>query len=228
MLRLILAGCNGRMGRELVSFCSSRPDVEIVAGISRSDDRRCPFPIFTALTDSVPAADAVLDFSSPAALDSLLPFCVANDLPVVLGVTGYSPQHHTQIVSASAHIPIFQSANLSSGSTVLCRLAQIASAALGGDFDQVIIEQHHKMKTDRPSGTAEMLARYLRGSADVLSLRAGSTIGEHTVLFAGNHETLILTHRIDSRAVFASGAIRAARFAAKIGTPGLYGMEDLI
>lgn len=228
MLRVILAGCHGRMGRQVAKYCANCSDVTIVAGLDRTGRPADGFPVFSEPTQCHIAADVLIDFSRPEALAPLLAFCVRRKLPAVLAVTGYSHAQLEQIRSASRTIPIFRAANLSIGANVLRKLVTQATSALGNDFDVTIIEHHHKNKVDSPSGTAIMLSRSMPQKAEIFSIRAGATAGEHTVLFAGQNEILELTHRADSREVYAAGAIRAARFLTKVNRPGLYGMEQML
>lgn len=229
MLRVILAGCHGRMGREVAAHCAGRPDVCISAGLDRTGRPCDGFPVFSELIQCRIPADVLVDFSCPDALSPILAFCTRRKLPAVLAVTGYSQQQLEQIKAASRSIPIFRAANLSIGANVLRVLTRQTAAALGNEFDITIIERHHKNKADSPSGTAIMLAKSIPGKSDVISIRAGSTTaGEHTVLFTGQNEVLELTHRADNRSIYAAGAIRAAHFIAKINRPGLYGMDHML
>lgn len=229
MLRVILAGCHGRMGREVAACCAGRSDACISAGLDKTGRPCDEFPVFSDLTQCRIPADVLVDFSRPEALTPILAFCTRRKLPAVLAVTGYSQQQLEQIKAASRSIPIFRAANLSIGANVLRTLTRQAAAALGNEFDITIVERHHKNKADSPSGTALMLARSIPRKSDVISIRAGSTTaGEHTVLFTGQNEVLELTHRADDRSIYAAGAIRAAHFVAKINRPGLYGMDHML
>ena len=195
-------------------------------------------------------ADAVIGFSSPAALPALLDFCTARRVPVVLATTGYSQEQLAAIDRAAERIPVFRSANMSVGVNVLLALVRQATAALGGDYDIEIVEKHHNKKVDAPSGTALMLAdaaatalpcqpeyvydrhsvRRARAKEEIgiCSVRGGGIVGDHDVLFAGENEVITLSHSAMSREVFASGAIRAARFLSGVASPGLYSMTDLV
>lgn len=250
MFRLILSGCNGRMGRAVANLCAAQPDLEIVAGFDLLGTGDRDFPVFSSPADCKGQADAVVDFSSPTALSSLLDFCTERRLPVVLATTGYSDPQLAAIDQASKVIPIFRSANMSLGVNVLLALVRKATAALGEDYDIEIVEKHHNKKVDAPSGTALMLAH---AAAEVLpwqpdyvcdrhsvrkprdkreigicSVRGGGIVGDHEVIFAGRDEVIELRHSAMSREVFASGAVRAARFLASAGQPGLYSMSDLL
>lgn len=229
MLRIILAGCHGRMGRQVAVLCARRGDSVIAAGLDRRGRPTDGFPVFSDPEACSRDADVLVDFSRPDALMPLLSFCTRRRLPAVLAVTGYSREQLAQIRLAAHVIPIFRAANLSLGANILLRLTRQASAALGPDYDAAITERHHRGKLDAPSGTALLLAEALSPApADLFSIRAGSTAGEHTVLFAGQDEVLELTHRADSRRVYAVGAVRAAQFIVRAENPGLYGMDDLL
>lgn len=228
MLRLILAGCHGRMGRQVTGYCASRSDVSIEAGLDRTGRPANGFPVFSDLRLCHSSADVFLDFSSPDGLASILAFCIRRQMPVVLAVTGYSQRQLEQIRLASHAIPVFRAANLSIGANILLKLTKQTAAALGTDFGVAITERHHRDKADAPSGTALMLSKAIPQNSEIFSIRSGTTAGEHTVLFAGQDEVLELSHRADSREVYAAGAIRAARFLSGIGKPGLYGMEHLL
>jgi len=191
----------------------------------------------------------VIDFSSPKALDGLLAFCTGRKIPMVLATTGYSDQQIAQIVEASKTVPVFRSGNMSLGINVLIDLVKRAAAVLGDTSDIEIIEQHHKRKVDAPSGTALMIAdaassvlnydaEYNYGRHDrraprpkneigISSVRGGTIVGVHEVIFAGRDEVIEIKHTAMSREIFANGAVRAAKFL--IGkAPGMYNMEQLV
>jgi len=228
MLRLILSGCHGRMGRQVVLSCEMHTDVCVVAGIDPSarPDRR--FPVFSLPRQVCCPADVLIDFSRPDALDPLLSFCSARGLPAVLAVTGYTPEQLEHMKNMSEQFPIFYAPNLSVGAAVLHALTRQAAQALGQKFGSVITERHHERKLDSPSGTALSLAKEVPWPSQLVSIRAGTTAGEHTVMFAGPDEVLELSHRADSREVYAAGALRAAKFLSTVGSPGLYSMKDII
>lgn len=251
MVRLIISGCNGRMGRVVETICSADPEFEIVAGfdlLGAAGDR--DFPICSSPSEFQGQADVVVDFSSPAALDVLLEFGLQRRVPLVLATTGYSEQQLLDIDRAAGTIPIFRSANMSLGVNVLLQLVRSAVRSLGEGFDLEIVERHHNKKVDAPSGTALMIAdaaaealpytpEYVydrqavrkpreKREIGISSVRGGSIVGDHEVIFAGRDEVIELRHTAMSRDVFASGAIRAAKFLAGITAPGLYTMSDLI
>lgn len=228
MLRMILSGCHGRMGEKLIQVCARRSDVAIVAGFDRLGRPSESFPVFSEPAHCTVPAHVLIDFSRPDALSGLLALCLERKLPVLIAATGHSPQQQAQIELASHTIPVFYAANLSVGAYMLQVLAEKAMLALGSGFSASVIERHHAGKADAPSGTALMLSALIGSNTPVFSIRAGTTAGEHTVLFAGDDEILKLTHEASSRDVYAAGAIRAAQFLASVSQPGLYGMKDLL
>ena len=249
MLKIIISGCNGHMGRVVESLCAADPQVQVAAGfdILGSSDR--DFPVFSSPAQFSGEADAVIDFSSPAALDGLLDFARATGTPLVLATTGYTPEQVAQIGAAALEVPIFRSANMSLGINVLLELVKKAASVLGDSYDIEIVERHHRRKVDAPSGTALMLADaineenngayhyvYDRSSVrqkrdpkeiGISSVRGGSIVGDHEVLFCGPDEVITLKHTAYSRSVFANGAINAAVYLAK-KEPGLYNMGNMI
>lgn len=249
MIKLILSGCGGRMGRTILRLCEEDPNLLVVAGIdpmASQDD--FPFPVFSTPSDCAVAADVLVDFSSPAALNGLLALSKVASLPLVLASTGYDNAQLQAIQTAAQSAAIFRSANLSLGVNLLLELTRRAAQVLGDDFDIEIVERHHNKKLDAPSGTALMLADaiaqtraeseyvYDRHSVrrerqpeeiGIHSVRGGTIVGEHEVIFAGPDEVIRISHSAYSRDVFATGAVRAALFAAD-AAPGLYSMTDML
>ena len=250
MQKIIISGCCGHMGRAVADICANDPEVEAAAGIDLLAQPMDGFPVFSSPAACDVQADAVIDFSNPAALDGLLELCTAHRLPIVLATTGYSEEQLARIGEAAKLIPVFRSANMSLGINVLLDLVKRAAALLGDGFDVEIAERHHSRKLDAPSGTALMLAdaaaqgmsceaqyvydRYSvrkprdKGEIGISSLRGGTIVGDHTVVFAGRDEVVEFTHRAASREVFAVGAVKAAKFLAAAGAPGMYDMSHLI
>ena len=250
MQKIIISGCCGHMGRVVADICANDPDVEAAAGIDLLAQPMDGFPVFSTPAACNTEADAVIDFSHPAALSGLLDFCVRRKLPIVLATTGYSEEQLAQINEAAKSVPVFRSANMSLGVNVLMDLIRRAASLLGEDFDVEIEERHHRRKLDAPSGTALMLAEaaasalpyepeyvYDRHSVrkprdkreiGVSSLRGGTIVGDHTVVFAGRDEVIEISHHAASREVFAAGAVKAAKFLAGVDRPGLYDMSHLI
>jgi len=249
MLKVLISGCNGHMGNVVAQVCQEAGDVEIAAGFDLLGAEREDFPVYSSPAAFQGQADALIDFSAPAALPGLLEFGVARHVPLVLATTGYDQAQLTAIAEAAGKVPVFRSGNLSLGVNVLTELVNRAAAALEG-FDVEIVERHHNRKLDAPSGTALMLAeaaaqglpyepeyvyerqsvRRPRGKREIgiSSVRGGGIVGDHEVIFAGRDEVIELRHSAMSREVFASGALRAARFLAGVKEPGLYSMKDLV
>ena len=250
MQKIIISGCNGHMGRVVADICATDPQVEVVAGIDILGQPNPNFPVFSSPAACDVEADAVIDFSHPSALASLLEMCQARNLPVVLATTGYDQAQLEAISEASTHIPVFRSANMSLGVNVLLDLVKKAASVLGLDYDVEIVERHHHRKVDAPSGTALMIAdaaasalpyepeyvydrhsvRQPRGPHEIgiSAVRGGTIVGDHTVIFAGRDEVIELSHHAASREVFASGAVRAAKFLTGVQAPGLYDMSYMV
>ena len=250
MLRLIISGCNGYMGRVVTAIASSDPDLAIVAGFDINTTAPDCFPVYADPVEFDGTADVVVDFSSPSALEGLLSFCVGGKLPLVLCTTGYSKEQLDAVGKASEQIPIFRSGNMSLGVNLLIDLVKRACEVLGDSFDVEIIERHHRRKVDAPSGTALLLAdaaasvmpytsvnvferqsrRQPRDKKEIgiSAVRGGTIVGEHDVIFAGLDEVIELKHTAASREVFAAGAVRAAKFVAGVAQPGLYSMDDVL
>lgn len=249
MIQILLSGCRGRMGRVITDMVQDDPTLRIAAGLDPSAGAPLPYPVFASPMEYTGTADCILDFSSPAALDDLLRYATAHRIPIVLATTGYSPAQLEQIQAAAAQIPIFRSANMSIGINVLIDLVRRAAAALEG-YDIEVIERHHNQKVDAPSGTALMLAgaaaeslpyqpeyvydrsgrRAKRDPREIglSAVRGGTIVGEHTVLFAGHDEVIELHHSAQSRELFATGAIRAVKYLARVSQPGMYDMQRLL
>lgn len=250
MFKVLISGCSGHMGRVVAQLCREAADVEIAAGFDLLGQKAEDHPVYSSPADFQGRADALVDFSSPAALPALLEFGTVRHIPLVLATTGYSEEQLAAIGAAAKVIPIFRSGNMSLGINVLSSLVRKAATVLGEGFDVEIVERHHRRKVDAPSGTALMLAqaaaeglpyqpdyvcerqsvRRPRGKAEIgiSSVRGGNIVGDHEVIFAGRDEVIELKHSAMSREVFASGALRAARFLATVEKPGLYSMEDLV
>lgn len=250
MVKIIISGCNGHMGRVVEALCGADPEVEVVAGFDIMGNTDHPFPVYTspALFDG--QADAVIDFSSPAALNGLLDFAKKRRIPLILATTGYTPEQVAQIGAAALEVPLFRSANMSLGINVLLELVKKAANVLGGSYDIEIVERHHRRKVDAPSGTALMIAdaaasacghetefiydrqsvRHPREKKEIgiSAVRGGTIVGEHEIIFAGHDEVMEIKHTALSRDIFASGAIQAAKFISTVTTPGLYDMSSLL
>ena len=247
--KIIISGCNGRMGRVVESICAADPEIEVVAGFDVNQESRA-FPIYVSPANFPGEADAVIDFSSPAALDGLLAFAVERKVPLVLATTGYSEEQLRKIQEASKEVAIFRSANMSLGINVLLELVKKAAAVLGDSYDIEIVEKHHNRKVDAPSGTALMIAdaaasalnfqpeyvyerHSVRQSRDkkeigISAVRGGTIVGVHEIMFAGRDEIIEIKHTAMSREIFANGAVKAAKFLAAGRAPGMYDMSMLV
>ncbi len=249
MKKIIISGCCGRMGRVIASCILDRDDCEVVAGVDKTGEQYARFPVYTQISGVKEAADVIIDFSHPSALDGLLSYCRRTGTALVVATTGYTPEQTAQIKAAAADIPIFFSFNMSLGINLLAELAKKATAVLGTQFDIEIVEKHHNQKIDAPSGTALMLADAVNETLDekyqyvydrhsqrkkrskneigIHSVRGGTIVGEHDIIFAGRDEVITLAHSAASKEVFAVGAVNAAVYMA--GKPaGLYDMGSML
>lgn len=241
MTNIIITGSRGRMGRALVACVAQHPELRVTGQIDQGDD----------LQSVIGQGDVILDFSSHDATPAIAALCAEHRKAMVIGTTGHSGDETAQITRCSATIPIVFSANFSTGVNTLFWLTRKAAEILGPGFDLEVIEMHHRLKRDAPSGTAKALANILadvrkqqlervvrHGRAGMVgertaeeigmhSLRGGDVVGEHTVVFAGIGERLELTHKASSRDTLANGALRAAQWAAK-QPPGLYDMQNVL
>lgn len=250
MVKVILNGANGAMGKVVADLISADPDMEVVVGVDRIADMDAAFPIMDNINKVNVAADVVIDFSSVEAADALLDFIEQKKIPAVICTTGLSEAQIDRINKLSAVSPILRSANMSLGINILSKvLAEVAPTLKKAGFDIEILEAHHRRKLDAPSGTALLLADSINSSMDekleytydrsdrheprreneigISSLRGGTIVGDHDVIFAGEDEVISFNHRAYSRKIFANGAIAAAKFL--IGKfNGLYDMSDVI
>jgi 4-hydroxy-tetrahydrodipicolinate reductase len=248
MIKVLLVGCSGKMGKVILA-CSEKLDtLEITAGVDRKEDTSLKFPIFKSIDDCNLPVDVILDFSRPDSLDGILEFASSKKVPVVLCTTGYSEEQIEKIRLFSEQNAIFRSANMSIGINVINNLLKNISSLLYEDFDIEIIERHHNQKVDAPSGTALLLGdtikeaikentNYVHGrngnhkrehsEIGVHAIRGGSIVGEHEIIFAGEGEVIELKHTALSREVFAVGALKACLFMAK-QKAGLYNMDDVL
>jgi 4-hydroxy-tetrahydrodipicolinate reductase len=240
-VRVLLVGARGRMGRGIVDAATSHAGVEIVAERNRGDEMR----------DGLSVCDVVIDFSHADATDAVCAACTEAGRPLVIGTTGHSPEQASRIREAATSIPVVLAPNFSVGVNALFWLTRKASELLGDGFDIEIVEMHHRLKKDAPSGTAKRLAEvacesrglvYERDIAHgragligerpanqigVHAIRGGDVVGDHTVIFASAGERVELTHKASSRGTFAVGALRAAQWV--VGQPAaLYSMQDVL
>lgn len=250
MVKIIIHGCNGAMGRAVAGMAAEDRDVQVVAGIDLKPSEGCAYPVFPSFPDCGVKGDVIVDFASAKAVDGLLEYAAKTGTPVVLCTTGLSEEQTEAVKKTGAAAAILRSANMSLGVNLLLKLVQEGARVLAGaGFDIEIVEKHHNQKVDAPSGTAIALAdsisaametsyeyvydrsgrREKRSSGEIgiSSVRGGSIVGEHEVIFAGRDEVVTFCHTAYSKAVFAKGAIEAAKFLAG-KKPGLYTMEDVV
>ena len=250
MIRIIMHGCNGRMGQAITRLAKENNELTIVAGVDPFDGVANDYPVFKSIEECNVEADVVIDFASAKAVDSLLTYCLDKKLPVVLCTTGLSEEQLVKVKEASKEIAVLKSANMSLGVNLLIKLLKESAPVLGNaGFDIEIVEQHHKMKKDAPSGTALALADAINESMDnrysyvfdrsprsearreneigISAVRGGTIVGIHDVIFAGEDEVITLNHTAYSRAIFAKGALSAAAFLAG-KEAGYYDMQDVI
>lgn len=243
-------GCNGHMGQVISGLVENDPDAEIVAGIDISDQGKNAFPVFTDIHACQVEADAIIDFSSAKAVDSVLDYSAERGIPVVLCTTGLSEEQLARVEETAKKVAVLKSANMSLGINTLLKLIQDAAKVLAAaGFDMEIVERHHRLKVDAPSGTALALADSLNEAMDnqyhyvydrsqkrekrddkeigLCAVRGGTIVGEHEVIFAGPDEVIEFKHTAHSKTVFGKGAVEAAKFLA--GKPaGRYDMSDVI
>lgn len=250
-IRIALAGSGGRMGRSIVTALEQHSDLKLTAAIVRACTTGAHVPLGgVVVTDDIPAAlsnaDVLVDFSVAENATRLAEAAAERGLPYVVGTTGFTPAQETEISRAAELIPIVKSGNMSLGVALLADLVKRAAAVLP-DFDVEVLDMHHRMKRDAPSGTALLLGqaaadgrkaplrklseggalRNEAGEIGFASLRGGTVVGEHSVIFAGPFERLVLSHTAEDRSIFARGALSAARWI--VGKPaGLYGMQDVL
>jgi len=241
MIKVIIVGSKGRMGQALIKCIPQHEGLKLAASIGRSDN------LAGALADG----DVVIDFSSPENSVAVARLCASHAKPLVIGATGHTARETVEIQELKSKIPLVLASNFSTGVNTLFWLTRKATEILGADFDLEVIEMHHRLKKESPSGTAKTLAEIMaevrqQKLADVVrhgregmlgartaseigmhSLRGGDVVGEHTVVFATPGERVELTHKASSRDTFANGALRAARWVVK-QKPGLYNMQDVL
>ncbi len=237
------------MGRNIRACADARNDVQITAGLDVPDDGKCGFPVFTDAKQVNVPFDVIIDFSHPSALNGVLELALSRKIPAVIATTGLNDDHRELIKNASKAIPVFFTANMSLGVNLISELSKKAAEILGSDFDIEIVEAHHNQKLDAPSGTALLLAESVKEGLDfepvfeynrhakrekrkheeigIHSIRGGTIVGEHQVIFAGNDEIVTISHSARSKSVFATGSVNAALFIAR-QEPGLYSMKDML
>lgn len=250
MTRVIMHGCNGKMGQTIKNLIAADEEITIVAGVDAFDEGKNEFPVFADITACDVEADVIIDFSVSKAVDNLLTYCVEKQVPCVLCTTGLSEEQLQKVEDASKKVAILKSANMSLGINLLMKvLKEVTGVLAPAGFDVEIVEKHHNLKVDAPSGTALALGDSVNEALDneyeyifdrsqrrekrpkkeigYAAVRGGTIVGEHDVIFAGADEVITFSHTAYSKAVFGKGAIQAAKFL-KGKAAGLYNMSDVI
>ena len=241
MTRIIITGSKGRMGQALTSCAARIPELEVVGAVDQGDD----------LSGIIAKCDVVIDFSFHNATLGVAELCAKHQKAVVIGTTGHSAEEKAKIVALKSHIPMVMATNFSTGVNTLFWLTRKAAEILGPAFDLEVVEMHHRLKKDAPSGTATTLLEILgdvrklqldealrhgrkgivgertQNEIGIHAIRGGDVVGDHTVIFANNGERVELTHKASSRDTFANGALRAAQWLVQ-QKPGLYDMQDVL
>ena len=250
MTKMIMHGCNGRMGHVIIDLVKEDKDIEVVAGVDAYGESSYDFPVFKSLEECNVAADVIVDFSNASAAEGLLAYCEKTSTPVVLCSTGLSEDQLLKVKETSKKVAVLKSANMSVGVNALMKvLKEVSPLFAAAGFDIEIVEKHHNQKLDAPSGTAIALADSINDSLGneyeyvydrstrrekrpekeigISAVRGGTIVGDHDVIFVGHDEVVTLSHRAYSRAIFGKGAIEAAKFLA--GKPaGMYDMSDVL
>lgn len=248
MMNIVISGANGRMGKAVAALAKKNQNIKIAAGFDINTEAYDHFKIYDNPFNCDVISDVIIDFSNPVALHSVLRYATLHSIPVVVATTGLSEEHGALIREAAEKIPVFTSANMSLGVNLLIELVKKASIALSEDFDIEIVEKHHNQKLDAPSGTALAIAdaissvvpdspEYIydrhcfrrkrnKNEIGIHSVRGGTIVGEHDVIFAGTDEIIEIKHSATSREIFAAGALRAAKFIVD-KPPRIYNMTDL-
>ena len=250
MVRIIMHGCNGKMGQVITGLVADDPNAQIVAGIDIADNRDNGYPVFTDIDACDVEADVIIDFAAAVAVDKLLDYGVRTQTPIVLCTTGLSDEQLAKVKECSAKVAILKSANMSLGINTLMKLLKDAAKVFSpAGYDIEIVEKHHNQKVDAPSGTALALADSINEACNeqyeyvydrsqvrkkrdkkelgISAVRGGTIVGEHEVIFAGIDEVIEFKHTAYSKSVFAKGAVEAGKFLK--GKPaGMYDMADVI
>lgn len=250
MIKVLMHGCNGKMGQVVSRMVDETEGMELAAGVDRFLERENPYPVFESVEACDVSVDVVIDFSNAAAVDGLLDYCVNRRLPVVLCTTGLSEAQLEKVEKAAEQTAVLKSANMSMGINLLMKLLKDAAKVLApAGYDIELVERHHNQKVDAPSGTALALADSVNEALDheytyvydrsqyrkkreekeigISAVRGGTIVGEHEVIFAGMDEVIEFKHTAYSRSVFGKGAVEAAKFLAG-KTAGMYDMSDVI
>ena len=248
MIKILLVGCNGKMGTMISTVAQNSTTLTIAAGFDSKTEGNFNYPVYDSISNVKEHVDVVLDFSRPAAFDSISKFVLDRKIPVVFCTTGYSREQLRSIDELSSQIPVFHSANMSIGINIVNNILKTISNTLYKDFDIEIIEKHHNQKVDAPSGTALLLANTIKDSISeetefnygregiakrdhkeigIHAIRGGNIIGDHEVIFAGKGEVIEIKHSAISREVFAVGALKACEYIYG-KAPGMYSMDNVV
>lgn len=249
MTNILICGSSGKMGKAVFEAVERSTDVKVLCGVDAFTKGELSFTEYKSFEDVKEIPDVVVDFSNPVNLDSMYEFCKKHSVPAVICTTGFSTEQVEKIHKLSEFVPVFYSGNMSLGVNLLIELSKKATAVFGSSFDIEIVEKHHNQKIDAPSGTALMIAdaisqvmeeepQYVydrhsyrakrkQNEIGIHAVRGGTIVGEHSVIFAGNDEVLTLTHQAQSKSLFATGAVSAARFVCGKAA-GMYCMSDML
>jgi len=249
MINVLLHGCNGKMGQAVTNTVCDHDDIRIVCGVDPFGTSSYDYPVYNSFDDVTESVDVIIDFSNPALIEALCKYAEEKRVPAVICTTGLNEAQKIAVSDLSKVVPVFSSGNMSLGINLLIELCKKASLIFGEGFDVEIVEKHHNLKLDAPSGTALMIAdgisdvrendpRYVydrhayrmkrsKNEIGIHSVRGGTIVGEHSVIFAGNDEVLTITHQAQSKALFATGAVSAAIFTVS-QIPGMYDMSDML
>ena len=247
MIKVLVNGCSGKMGQEVAESIRKTENMEVCCGVDRIGRGDNLFPVYTNVNDIDRKPDIIIDFSVPQATFEILEYARVNKIPIVIATTGFSEEELKKIKEYSKEIPIFQSYNMSYSINVMRKVVS-ELAKLFRDTDIEIVDVHHRIKIDSPSGTALMLANSINEALDnkmtyeynrhskrekrsdkeigIHSIRGGTETGKHTVMFLGENESFELTHNVTSRSIFADGSVKAAKFLIN-QEPGFYNMDDI-
>ena len=249
MTKVILSGCNGKMGQVISRLAANDDTLEIVCGFDINTTEQNGYPVVDDLSKFEGKADVVIDFSHPNSLDMIMAYCKSTGTSLVMATTGLSNEQIDALEELGKSVAVFRTANLSLGVNLLVELVKKAAEILEGDFDIEVVEKHHNQKIDAPSGTALMIADAMtevlkdkpeyvydrhsvrkkrsKNEIGIHAIRGGTIVGEHDVIFAGNDEIIEIKHTAMSKEVFAVGALRAAKFVADKNA-GMYSMQNMI
>lgn len=249
MTEIILCGCCGTMGKVISEVCEADDKIKIVAGVDAYDSGTTSYPVYPNFKHIEEKADVIVDFSNPSTLDDMLDFAINKSIPAVIATTGYDDEQLEKINEATKKTAIFFTFNMSLGINLMLELSKAAAKVLGADFDIEIIEKHHNKKIDAPSGTAIMIANSVseelspkplyeydrhskrekrpKNEIGIHSVRGGTIVGEHEIIFAGTDEIVSIKHQAMSKKIFACGAVNAAKFL-KGKKQGMFSMKDII